>query len=277
MISPEKQVLFASIVLCAMSAIFHVYGWVFAKERLVGWGRGLLWGFLLLNSLTIGIRWHSQGHGPYITLYEVLLSNVWIATLLYLVFSIVWKGLHVIGVFAVPIIFLTIGAVAMSPSEVSMLTPSYKSIWLILHVLFAKLTYGSIVIATALALSVILRTRLNSERHAYVARLPDPARADILSYKLIVTSLFFCSIMIISGSIWANQLWGKYWGWDPVEIWSLVTWVVYGLYLHLRITFRFSGTAASIYVIAAFVVSVVSFFLMPYVVNTVHNSFMFAR
>ena len=277
MILIEKTFLFASIVVCAISSILHVYGWIFIKDTLLGWGRGLIWIFLILNTMTIAVRWNYQGHGPYITLYEVLLSNVWIVTLLFLFFSRIWKGLNVIGVFAMPIILLTVGAVAMSPSEASRLTPSYRSIWLILHVLFAKLTYGSIVVATALSITIILKKYVGTEKHAYIKRLPEPERADMLSYKLIATSLFFASIMIVSGSIWANQLWGKYWGWDPVEVWSLVTWIVYGLYLHLRITFKFEGVLASFYIVGAFIVSVFSFFLMPYVLNTVHNSFMFAR
>lgn len=277
MASLEKTFLFASIIVCALSSILHIYGWVFGKERLMKWGRGLIGVFLLLVTATIAVRWRQQGHGPYITLYEVLLSNVWIATVLYLFFSRLWKGLSVVGVFAMPILLLTIGAVAMSPSQSSMLTPSYRSVWLILHVLFAKLTYGSILVATALSLTVVLRRYVNAERHAYLLRLPEPGRADLLSYKLIATALFFCSVMIISGSIWANQLWGKYWGWDPVEIWSLVTWIVYGLYLHLRITYKLSEVFSSFYVIGAFVVSAFSFFIMPYVMTTVHNSFMFAR
>ena len=277
MIGLEKAFLFASIIVCALSSILHIYGWIFDRERLSTWGRSLIWVFLVLNTATIAVRWNYQGHGPYITLYEVLLSNVWIATVLYLLFSKIWKGLNVIGVFAMPIIFLTIGAVAMSPSEISYLTPSYKSIWLILHVLFAKLTYGSVLIATALSLTVILRKYMDKEKHPSIGRFPEPERADLLSYKLLASSLFFSSIMIISGSIWANQLWGKYWGWDPVEVWSLVTWIVYGLYLHLRITFKFSGIRASFFVIGAFIVSAFAFFIMPYVLPTVHNSFMFAK
>ena len=118
---------------------------------------------------------------------------------------------------------------------------------------------------------------MDKEKHPSIGRFPEPERADLLSYKLLASSLFFSSIMIISGSIWANQLWGKYWGWDPVEVWSLVTWIVYGLYLHLRITFKFSGIRASFFVIGAFIVSAFAFFIMPYVLPTVHNSFMFAK
>lgn len=277
MILLEKTFLLASIVCCALVAILQIYGWVFGKERLLNGGRSLAWVFLFLNSLTILVRWYHQGHGPYITLYEVLLSNVWIATSLYLLLSNIWKGLRIVGVFVIPIIFLTIGAAAMAPAEVSMLTPSYRSIWLILHVLFAKLTYGSILLATALSLCVVIKKKLSVECHPSIRRLPESDRADFLSRKLIATSLFFSSLMLGSGAIWANQLWGKYWGWDPVETWALITWVIYGLYLHLRITYKFSDIHAAYYIIGAFIVSVFSFFIMPYVLPTIHNSFMFAR
>ncbi|KAF0220997.1 MAG: ResC/HemX-like cytochrome c bioproteinis membrane [Geobacteraceae bacterium] len=277
MVFIEKIFLFASIPVCALSSVLLILGWIFEKKRLFIMGRGLTWVFLATVTATIAVRWHYQGHGPYITMYEVFLSNVWIATLIYLVFFSRKKGLDVLGVFAMPIILLIMGAVVMSPAQISYLTPSYRSVWLMVHVLFAKLTYGSILMATALSISVLFHRYGNPEKNRYIQRLSDPEQADILSYKLIVSALFFASIMIISGSIWANQLWGKYWGWDPIEVWSLVTWIVYGLYLHLRITYKFKGVPAAIYIILGFFLSVFSFFIMPYVLPTVHNSFMFAK
>jgi cytochrome c-type biogenesis protein CcsB len=273
----EKVFLFASLVTGALCSIFFIYGLVFNKSRLNKVADFLVFLFLALITLTIVVRWTYQGHGPYITLYEVLLSNVWITICLYLIFCRIWKKLNMVGAFAMPVIFLTLGAVIMSPAEISNFTPSYRSIWLIMHVLFAKLTYGSILIASALSFSIILRKYLDSKKYSFVDRLPESDKADLISYKLIATSLFFSSIMLVSGSIWANQLWGKYWGWDPVEVWALITWVVYGLYLHLRVTYKFSGIPASFYVIAAFFISVFSFFIMPYFLTTIHNSFMFAR
>lgn len=271
----EKLLLFAAIVTCGVSCVFHIIGWIFSKDTVFRIAKGLIWPFLGFVTGAIAVRWYHLGHGPYITLYEVLLSNVWVATALYLAVTFKRKGLDAIGVFAMPIILLTLGAVVMSPSQASNLTPAYKSVWLILHITFAKLTYGSLVVATALSISILLKRYAG--KHPFMMRLTEPERADRLCHKLIAASLMFASIMIISGSIWANQLWGKYWGWDPVEVWSLVTWIVYGLYLHLRITYRFKGVPAAVYCINSFLVSAVSFFIMPYVLNTVHNSFMFAK
>lgn len=273
----EKVFLFASLLVCALSSVFLILGWIFDKKWLFTLGKGLIWVFLAAVTATIAARWQYQGHGPYITMYEVLLSNVWMATLFYLALGARRKGVELLGVFAMPIILLLMGAVALSPAQISYLTPSYRSIWLILHILFAKLAYGSILVATTLSISILLQRYGDPGKHRYLQRLSDPEQADILSHKLIASALFFASIMIISGSIWANQLWGKYWGWDPVEVWSLVTWIVYGLYLHLRITYRFKGVPAAMYIIAGFFLSVFSFFIMPYVLPTVHNGFMFAK
>lgn len=273
----EKFFLFAAIIICALSSILHIVGWIFSRDNIFKIGKWLIVPFLISVTGAIAVRWQYQGHGPYITLYEVLLSNVWITTALYITVTFRRKSLEVLGVFAMPIILLTVGAVAMAPSQVSNLTPAYKSIWLILHITFAKLTYGSILIATALSISILLNSYANRERYRFIMRLTAPEQADGLCHKFVAASLIFASVMIISGSIWANQLWGKYWGWDPVEVWSLITWIMYGLYLHLRITYRFKGVPAAIYCIVSFIVSAVSFFLMPYVLNSVHNSFMFAK
>lgn len=277
MLEMEKFFLFAAIIICAMSSIFHVAGWIFSRDNILKMGKWLILPFLISVTGAIAVRWYYQGHGPYITLYEVLLSNVWVTSALYLAVTFRRKNLEVLGAFAMPIILLTVGAVAMAPSQASNLTPAYKSIWLILHISFAKLTYGSILIATALSISLLLNHYVNNERHTFIMRLTAPDQADQLCHKFVAMSLIFSSIMIISGSIWANQLWGKYWGWDPVEVWSLITWIIYGLYLHLRITYRFNGVPAAIYCIVSFIVSAVSFFIMPYVLTTVHNSFMFAK
>jgi cytochrome c-type biogenesis protein CcsB len=276
MVEIEKLFLFAAIIICGLSCIFNIIGWIFSRNTIFKTGRWLTVPFLACVTGTIVVRWQYQGHGPYITLYEVLLSNVWVATVVYLIVTFRRKSLEAVGVFATPILLLTVGAVALSPAQASNLTPAYKSIWLILHITFAKLTYGSILVATALSISILLNRYLKKESHL-IMRLTEPNQADRLCHKLVAASLIFASIMIVSGSIWANQLWGKYWGWDPVEVWSLITWIVYGLYLHLRITYSFKGVAAAIYCIVSFVVSAVSFFIMPYVLNTVHNSFMFAK
>jgi cytochrome c-type biogenesis protein CcsB len=72
-------------------------------------------------------------------------------------------------------------------------------------------------------------------------RFPEPRVLDELGYQLILLGFLFLSIGIISGAVWANSAWGRYWGWDPKETWSLITWFVYATLLHARLTRGWHG------------------------------------
>ncbi len=270
----EKTLLIITIYTYAASAIALIIGLVFDNEKWNKWGMLLVWLALLANTATLASRWHAVGHGPYISRYEVFLSNTWVATVLYLFFVRIWPVLKNMAAFIMPIIFLGLGAVYMSPAEIVYLSPSQRSTWLIVHIAFAKLTSGAILVATSLALAYLIQDKQMRFAANFMHRLPDKDKCDRLMYKMTVCAFLFTGMMIISGSIWGNQLWGRYWGWDPLETWSLVVWLVYGLFLHLRITFKFKGERSAYYIIAAFFFTALSFFVLPYVLDTIHNAYM---
>ncbi len=270
----EKTLLFLTLYLFAASSVAWVLGLVFGSSRWQRWGRLLIWTGLGACTATIAARWQAVGHGPYISRYEVFLSNVWVAAVVYLGVSRIWPGLRALGALVVPALFLGLGAVAMAPAEVVYLSPSHRSAWLIIHILFAKLASGAILVATALALVFLFKNGKVRAPSSFWDRFPESERCDILSYKMLVCAFVFATVMIISGSIWGNQLWGTYWGWDPLETWSLILWLIYGLYLHLRITFQFTGAKSSWFIIGAFIATIFSFFVLPYVVDTAHNAYL---
>jgi len=270
----ERFFLIAAIFLHGASAIALIIGVVFAGERWQSSGQALLWAGFLSCTALIAVHWQLVGHGPYISRYEVLLSNVWVATAAYLGAVRLWPGLRAMGMLVVPLILLGMGAASLSSAAPVFLSPAQRSTWLIIHVCFAKLTTGAILLGTGLALSVLLRARPGLERFSFLQRLPDPDRSDLLGYKMMVCAFLFASMMIASGSIWGHQLRQSYWDWDPLETWSLILWLVYGLYLHLRITFNFRGRKSAWFVIGAFVVTIFTFFLLPYLADTWHNAYM---
>jgi ABC-type transport system involved in cytochrome c biogenesis permease subunit len=79
--------------------------------------------------------------------------------------------------------------------------------------------------------------------------------------------------MIVSGAFWADQVKGMFWNWDPVEVWSLVSWLTYGIYLHLRITFGWRGRRLAIYSLVAMVAMIVSYWGIPFSMETFHRGF----
>ena len=114
---------------------------------------------------------------------------------------------------------------------------SLKSFWLYIHVFFAWLAYGAFTVACGGG------HRLPRE-DARRARSPPPdelARLDELMFRATVFGFATDAIMIAAGAIWAKDLWGSYWSWDPVETWSLLSFLIYGLVLHLRKTLGWRG------------------------------------
>jgi cytochrome c-type biogenesis protein CcsB len=158
----------------------------------------------------------------------------------------------------------------MSP-EIRRLPPSLRSIWLIIHVTFNKLAAGAIIIA--LGTSVLYLLKEKRQDRDFYKRLPSLDALDAYSYKFIGFGFIFWSITIAAGAIWANEAWGRYWGWDPIETWSLITWLLYGLYLHARYFLKWQGRKAALLMVVCFVFSVLTIFIIPFVVESLHSEY----
>ena len=112
--------------------------------------------------------------------------------------------------------------------------------WLFSRVLFVQSWFYAIIVAVPICLVfyalVYLARNLSVESKArLLERFPDLRVLDELGYQLILLGFLFLSVGIITGAVWANSAWGRYWGWDPKETWSLITWFVYATLLHARL------------------------------------------
>jgi cytochrome c-type biogenesis protein CcsB len=228
---------------------------------------------LLPHGTSIIMRWVEVGHGPYINMYEVMSSDAWVAMAFYLIMQLKYRFFRKAAFLVIPVVFLSMGFGIMSRSNPIPLPPSLRSYWLILHVIFAKLCSASFLIAFGLA-GLYLYRNLRSQEDFPSSRLPSPEKIDILIYKFNLLGFAFLSIMIIAGSIWANNAWGRYWAFDPVETWSLITWLAYGLFLHLRLNRNWVGRASAYLTIVIFTLSILSFFFIPYFLKTVHSEYL---
>ncbi len=103
------------------------------------------------------------------------------------------------------------------------------------------------------------------------AQLPSPERLDELSYKTILFAFPFLTLLIVTGAIWAYYAWGRYWGWDPKETWSLITWIVYSIYLHVRITHGWEGRLPAILATVGFGVVVFTYLGVNILLSGLHS------
>lgn len=240
----ETASFWVAVVSYALATIMTVAGTAFARERLARAGYWATVVAFASHTVSILLRWGTTGRLPYVQDYENALSGTWAIVLVYLILSYVVSRIRISGVVVLPFVLLTVGYGLMVPSEAGPVTPAYKSVWLVIHVLFAWATYAGYVSAASLAGIELLKTRKNASRAkpgSLLARTPEPDRLGELTFRLVVFGFIVNAAMIASGAIWAYELWGSYWRWDPVETWSLLTWLAYAFYLHAHTTLGWRG------------------------------------
>jgi len=254
-----------------ISSAFFAYSISFQKEKALKPAMIMALLGLIPHAIAIIIRWDIAGHGPYMTKYEVLSADAWITVLLFTVAA--WKipKIRPAGVIVMALSFLMMAFGLFTNPEIRRLPPSLKGMWLIIHVTFNKIAAGSIIIA--LGTSVLYLLKESRQEREFYRKLPPLDVLDAYSYKFVGFSFIFWTITIAAGAIWANEVWGRYWGWDPIETWSLITWLLYGVYLHLRNFFKWHGRRAAWLMVVCFVFSVLTIFIIPFVMESLHSEY----
>ena len=188
---------------------------------------------------------------PWGNMYEFTLTATLFVTLGYLLlyrrFALDWLAPVVTG-FVLATLMLD---VTVLYDQVQPLRDALQSPWLVIHVVAAIIATGAFTLGgMCSALYLVKEWRLGAgplKPGGYLSRLPDLDGLDRMAYR---TQAFAFPVWtfaaLIAGPIWAQHAWGRYWGWDPKEVWAFITWVVYAAYLHARATAGWKGRAAAI-------------------------------
>jgi len=246
-----------------------IYSIVFKNPRALPKLIGFTWLGFLTSSAAIAARYQSQGHLPWAGDYESALMGGWFiiaGTLL-----VAWrnKSLQGLATATLPLVIVMMGYGVMRNPHLAPIAASLKSGWLYIHVYFAWLAFCSYTLAMAAGVLYLLKKK-NAEvagGNPIYERFPSLDRLDELIFRFIVYGFITDSIMIVAGSIWAEGLWGSYWSWDPVETWSLISYLVYGIAIHLRVTLNWRGTKLAWLVVAALSTVIISFFGVTFIVS----------
>jgi cytochrome c-type biogenesis protein CcsB len=244
---------------------------VFGQPQRIPWARRAALLGLLPHGVAILLRWHAVGHGPYMLKYEVLSSNAWVAVAFLSVF--LWRrpAWSAIAIVVMPVAILAIALGLFSSPEARELPPTLRSVWLVFHVTFAKLAAASFLLS--LASSVLLLLERSPQAGSWLARLPRADSLDAYTVRFVGFGFIFWTTAVIAGAIWANQSWGRYWGWDAIETWSLVTWLVYGTFLHARAFFRLGPRATAWSAVGAFAIFVLTIAILPFLMPSLHSAY----
>ncbi|VVB56447.1 Cytochrome c biogenesis protein CcsA [uncultured archaeon] len=261
----------------AISSIIYIYCLVFKKEEKLKFALGSAIIGLLFHSASIAMRWIATEHGPYITMYEVLSKYAWFSVVIFLLAQYKYEKIKVAGFLVMPAVLLIMGAGSTYSRDIQLIPASLRSYWLIAHVTFANLAFGSLLVATGIAALYILKERNSMKKEPespFYKKLPELKVMDELMYQFVAAGILFLSIMIGAGAIWANQTWGRYWGWDPTETWSLIVWSMYGICLHLRMNVGWSGKRIAWYIILSLFILVFALFGVGYVYSGLHTNYL---
>ncbi|WP_136416701.1 MULTISPECIES: cytochrome c biogenesis protein CcsA [Oxalobacteraceae] len=224
---------------------------------------------LALHTVSIAMRWERLGHGPFITMFEILSSNIWS---MMLAFAIAYWRLPPIrpsSAVVMPILFIVMGWLMMTNPGEGHLPPTYHTIWLYIHIGFGKVFFGAVLVATGISGVILLRpTAFGAGRFE---RLPADSRLSELTFRCMAIGFIFETLMLIAGAIWAQDAWGRYWAWDPLETWAFLTWLVLAFSLHARFTLKLSPRAGAILVVAVFIVAFLTFFGVPFISTSPHK------
>jgi cytochrome c-type biogenesis protein CcsB len=186
---------------------------------------------------------------PWGDMYEFVTTVTCVAVIFFFGIMLRYRayrlGLFVLG----PVVILLGLAETVIYTPAGQLPPSLQSYWLAIHVTSITLATGAFVVAALLGIVYLLADRhgkrvaagLPTRADTIFRILPVPKVIDQLAYRTVVFGFPLWTFGIIAGGIWADEAWGRYWGWDPTETWAFITWVVYAGYLHARATAGWRG------------------------------------
>jgi cytochrome c-type biogenesis protein CcsB len=229
-------------------------------ERAARFGRlGLALTVLAAVCLLVGVvsRGFAAERVPWGNMYEFATAGLLVVVTIYLglvrYMKAQWLGGIVTG-FAV----CMLGLAFLAYVPAGPLVPALDSYWLLLHVSAAAIAGGAFTIGAAASICYLLKAKAEREtpedkRTGYLWRLPASAAIDQLAYRVHAFAFpVWTFAALIAGPIWAEHAWGRYWGWDPKEVWAFITWVVYAGYLHARATAGWRGKGAAIIALVGF-------------------------
>ena len=236
---------FGSMVVYFIAMALQFAAAAFKKEKL---GKAAWAAFLIAfaaHTLYIVVRGLVAKRIPLSNQFEFATAFAWGVALLLIVLQMKMKA-DWLSVIAMPMTFLLLSFAALQPREVTDLMPALRSGWFGFHIGSAVISYSAFVVAGCVGLRYILLNRKGREEDSF--RLQQ---MDWLSYRLVALGVLMLTVTILTGAIWAEQAWSAFWTWDPKEVWALITWIIYVVYLHLRLRSRKKGLAMAWYVVIA--------------------------
>jgi cytochrome c-type biogenesis protein CcsB len=246
-----------------------------AGRRAANIGMSVTWLATALLLIGVVLRGLWADRVPWGNMYEFSITSALGILVVFLVWS-TRRDLRWLGLFVVIAALLTLGmAVTVLYTEAAQLVPALKSYWLIIHVSAAIVCAGAFTVGAGTAGLSLIRARAEARSGGVVSgwltNVPSTERLRTLTNRVLAFAFPLWTFAVIAGAIWAENAWGRYWGWDPKETWAFITWVLYAAYLHARSTAGWRGNVASWIAILGFLSFLINYFGVNIFVNSLHS------
>lgn len=280
-------------ILYGLSAFFYIWSFISKKEEFIRWGTLLTGVGFLTQTVSLGWYWIELG-GQVSTLYTyTVISRIsgttWMGVLVFLLAQLFAKPVRPAGLLIMPIILPLLIWAGISGKEIGTISSLLATWWFWVHIGSGGLAFGFVLIAGAMGLLYLLSPSsfsspprgegqvegvgLINQTPTIPEKLPELKVLDNLNYRFVALGFVMLTIMIISGSLWANQVHGRYWGWDPIEVQSLISWLICAIWLHLRLTFGWRGRKLAWYSLFALIVIGINLAGIPFIEKAFHSGF----
>ena len=213
---------------------------------------------------------------PWGNMYEFVLAACFVGVVSWLVMLALRPTVRLLGLFVALVQVLLLGfALVVLHTQVAPLAPALNSYWLKIHVSAAALSSGILLMAFIPSMLFLARDGWDRGKRSFPytlgRRLPAADSLERLAFRVTVFGFPIWTFAIICGAIWAEAAWGRYWGWDPKETWSFISWVIYAGYLHARATPSVRRTTATWIGVVAWATVVINLYVINFVAVGMHS------
>ena len=238
-----RALFFAAFALYGIAVILEFTGTAFKKDRLLKAAWFVFLAATALHGVFIVVRGIVAKRLPLSNQFEF--ANAFaLGVALMLVLMRPRLRTDWLSVVAMPATLLVMTYAALQPMEIRDLMPALRSAWFGVHIGSAVLSYAAFVIAGSIALRYLIASKKGADSKAL-------EQMDYISYRVVAFGFLFLTVVILSGAIWAEQAWSAFWTWDPKEVWALITWIIYAVYLHLRLRMKRKGVVTAWFLVIA--------------------------
>jgi cytochrome c-type biogenesis protein CcsB len=262
-------------VFCYLAGSAAYAGYLFRQQEIYNKAAyGFVGAGFVIHTALLAAAFFRAGAMPVHNLHETLWFAAWA---LAGVFLLVWwrSRLKILGIIAAPLITAISAAAFLVPDAGTGPETSLKGFWLIVHVLIIFIGEACLALACATGILYLIQERnIKSKKHKFFfRRLPSLEMLDSTGYQFIVIGFTALTMGLITGFIYAREVWGHFWSWDPKEVWSAITWLIYAALLHERLVAGWRGRRAAILAIIGFAAMLFTFLGVNLFLEGHHDEF----